>query len=153
ISATGPHGGANRACLRMRQETVSLWLSTPIRRPSAAIRDRTSRLCLSATCDLGGKPDGACSAGRVGSVRSPAGLESRQTHWPVIATGKAGIFGLIVRAGRSRRVASLSAHLGRHRNLDEFEVFGGGGLLMRQATWNHNTVADAEPRFLATGEF
>ena len=34
-------------------------------------------------------------------------------------------------AYRSRRIASLGAHLGRHGDLDEFKVVGGGGLLMR----------------------
>ena len=32
---------------------------------------------------------------------------------------------------RSRRIASLGAHLGRHGDLDKFKVVGGGGLLMR----------------------
>jgi hypothetical protein len=33
-------------------------------------------------------------------------------------------------ADRSRRIASLGAHLGGHRDLNELEVIGGGNLLV-----------------------
>src|SRR6516225_5385205 len=62
-------------------------------------------------------------------------------------------FGGLAPTHHSRRFASFGAHLGRHGNLDEFEVFGGSGLLMRHAPGNHHAVTGTEPRFPAARKF
>jgi hypothetical protein len=65
----------------------------------------------------------------------------------------AGLRWRIARADRSRRIASLGAHLGGHRDLNELEVIGGGNLLVWQAAGNHHAIAYAEPRFSTAREF
>jgi hypothetical protein len=70
-----------------------------------------------------------------------------------VANQAAGLRWRIAGADHSRRIASLSAHLGGHRDLNELEVIGGGDLLVWQAAGNHHAVADAEPRISTAREF